>query len=303
MVFFFKNNCFALRFLHVVLLSAFVSASAWGQMKYGFKAGLNFGSIDGPSETNVAGNALENWESLTSFHIGISVDYGFPGTAFGVRGELLYNKKGSKYTYDGESFRTFRFDDGTSTLTTGNSKYLINVTNAYIDIPVIFHGRWKDLELSAGAYAGFLVQSIGEGSLSYTNGRTLQQQVAVSDLEFNLDYDYGSDKAGQGKSDQTVLANVGGKLLELPQTLGAYFDYPSDRGSLYNGFDYGLVAGVSYYINSLYLGFRMQYGLADVSNEAADLSKASTDNENPVYRNDSDRNMVYQLSVGFTFGR
>lgn len=303
MVFFFKNNCFVLRLLQVVLLSAFVSSSAWGQMKYGFKAGLNIGSIDGPSESDAAGKALEEWSSLTSFHIGISVDYGFPGTAFGVRGELLYNKKGSKYTYDGTSFRTFRFDDGTSVLTTGNSKYLINVTNAYIDIPVIFHGRWKDLELSAGAYAGFLVQSIGEGSLSYTGGRTLPLQVAVSDLEFNLDYDYGSDKPGDGKSSQTVLAQVGGKPLELPQTLGAYFDYPSDRGSLYNGFDYGLVAGLSYYINSLYLGFRMQYGLADVSNMEADLSKASTDNGNPVYRNDSDRNMVYQLSVGFTFGR
>ncbi len=303
MVFFFKNNHSPFRFLLVLLLAVFVSPSAWGQMKYGFKAGLNFGSIDGPSETNTAGANLENWGTLTSFHIGISVDYGLPGTAFGIRGELLYNKKGSKYTYDGESFRTFRFDDGSTTLTTGNSKYLINVTNAYLDIPVVFYGRWKDFELSAGAYAGFLLQSIGEGSLSYTGGRTLPLQVAVSDLEFNLDYDYGSDKAGQGNSDQTVLAQVGGKPLEMPQTLGAYFDYPSDRGSLYNGLDYGLVGGLSYYINSLYLGFRMQYGLADVSNEEADLSKATTDNGNPVYRNDTDRNMVYQFSVGFTFGR
>ncbi|MBL7795795.1 MAG: PorT family protein [Saprospiraceae bacterium] len=299
---FFKNYSSTFRSLFSAAFVLLVSSAAWGQMKYGFKAGLNFNSIDGPLEVSAAGANLENWGSLTSFHIGISVDYQFPGTAFGIRGEVLYNKKGSKYTYEGESFRTFRFDDGTTTLTTGNSKYLVNVTNAYIDFPVMAHGRWKDLEFSAGAYAGLRVQSIGEGSLSYTGGRTVPLSVAVSDLEFNLDYDYGSDKPGEGSGDLKV-AQIGGKPLELPSTLGAYFDYPSDRGSLYKSLDYGLIAGLSYYINSLYIGFRMQYGLADISNEDADIAKAVTDNGSPVYRNDTDRNMVYQLSVGFTFGR
>lgn len=271
-------------------------------MRYGFKTGLNFGSIDGPLETTASGATPENWNSLTSFHIGISVDYVFPGTPFGIRGEVLYNKKGSKYTYDGESFRTFRFPDGTFTRTSGNSRYLINVTNAYVDIPVVFHARWKDLELSAGAYAGFLVQSIGEGSFAYTGGRTLPLQLAVSDLEFNLDYDYGSDEPGKGQGDQTVLAQVGGKPLEMPKTLGAYFDNNEDRGSLYNSLDYGLVGGLNYYINSLYVGFRLQYGLADISNTDADVAKAATNNGSPIYRSDTDRNMVYQVSVGFSFG-
>jgi hypothetical protein len=288
------------RWCCVVLLALVGSSAVQAQLRYGFKTGLNFARMAGPSEVSAAGADLENWKTITGFHIGLSVGYAFSDN-FGLRGEVLYTKRGAKYTFDGASYRIFRFDGG-SILSTGNSRYLINVTNAYIDFPVLAYGRWKDFELSAGAYAGLMVQSIGDGSLSYTDGRTAPLQNAISDLEFNLDYNFRKDAPGRGDNTQTVVAKVDAKTLELPKTLGAYYDYPEDKGNLYNTLDYGLVAGISYYLSrSLFFGMRLQYGLADVTNADADLSKAATDNGALIFRQDSDRNVVIQASVGFSF--
>lgn len=274
--------------------------SSQAQLRYGFKTGLNFARMDGPSEVNAAGENLENWKSITGFHIGLSLGYKV-NDYFGVRGELLYTKRGAKYTFEGDSYRIFRYDGG-STQATGRSRYLINITNAYVDLPIVAYGRWKDFELSAGGYVGLLIQSTGDGSLSFTGGRTVPLQNSISDLEFNLNHNYRKDDPLGGETDQTVVVKVDAKTLELPKTLGAYYDYPEDKGRLYNSVDYGLVAGLTYYLSrSLYAGVRLQYGLADITKSEADLSKGRTDNGNLLFRDDKDRNVVIQASVGFSF--
>jgi hypothetical protein len=67
--------------------------------------------------------------------------------------------------------------------------------------------------------------------------------------------------------------------------------------------DYGVVGGISYYISSaLYLSARIQYGLADITNNNVDLSKAKTgENNSLIYRDDKDQNFMIQASVGFSF--
>ena len=282
----------ALFFLMVGALSA--------QVRYGFKTGLNFAHISGPSELDDAGNSLESWKSITGFHIGLALSY--PITDYlGVRAELLYSKKGGKYTFNGPSYRIFRYSGG-STYSTGNSRYLINVNNAYLDLPLMVYGRWKDLELSAGGYVSLLVQSVGDGSITYSGGRT-ELQNGIDTLEFNLDYNFRKDAPGGGDNGSTVVAKVDGKTLSLPKTLGAYYDYPEDKGSLFNAVDYGIVVGLNYYLSrSLFAGIRLQYGLSDVTSNKADLAKARTAADHSLlYRGDKDRNMLIQASVGFSF--
>ncbi len=286
--------------LMVAFFTLFSTASLQAQLHYGFKTGLNFARMSGPSETDAAGAGLESWKSITGFHIGFSLGYRI-NDYLGLRGDLLYTKRGAKYTFEGDSYRIFRYDGG-STLSRGNSRYLINVNNAYLDLPVVAYGRWKDFEISAGGYVGLMVQSVGEGSLSYTGGKTVPLQNSIADLEFNLDHNYRKDAPGRGESGATVIAQVDAKTLELPQTLGAYFDYPEDKGQLYNNLDYGLVAGLAYYMSrSLFIGVRLQYGLADLTNNDADLAKGATDNGALLFRSDHDRSVVIQASVGFTF--
>lgn len=284
-----------------VALFVFGAFSLQAQVRYGFKTGLNFARMTGPSETSSAGADLENWKSITGFHIGLTLGYAL-NDYVGIRGELLYSKKGAKYTFDGESYRIFRYNGG-STYSTGNSRYLVNVNNAYLDLPVLVWGRWKDLELSAGPYASLLVQSVGDGSIAYKGGRT-RLQNSISDLEFNLDYNFRKDAPGGGEATQTpVVVTVDGKTLELPKILGAYYDYPEDKGNLYNNLDYGLVVGLTYYLSrSLYAGVRLQYGLSDITNNNADLEKAKTGaNDALLFRSDKDRNIAIQASVGFSF--
>ena len=271
------------------------------QLRYGFKTGLNFARIDGPSETSTAGENLETWKNVTGFHIGMSLGYNFTDN-YGVRGEFLYSKKGAKYEFKGPSYRIFRYDGG-STYTTGTSNYLININNSYLDLPVMGYARWGDFELSAGVYASLLIGSYGTGSLTYDNGKTDPLGNSVDRVQFNLDYNYRKDKPGEGDNTQNVLVKVDSRTLELPKQLGAYYDYPEDKGNLFNAADYGLIGGVSYYFShALYFGARLQYGLADLTNNDADLAKGSTNaDKSLIYRADKDKNVNIQVSVGFSF--
>ena len=282
----------------VSLLLFFVSMHA--QVRYGFKTGLNFAKITGPSELDAADMSLESWKNVIGFHIGVSFSNKFTDK-FGVRGEFLYSKRGGEYTFDGPSYRIFNYTGGTS-YATGNSKYLINISNAYLDIPVMAFARAGDFEFSAGGYVGLMVQSSGEGSLLFSGGKT-DINIPIQDTEFFLRYNYRKDDPGGALLEETQIVRVDNRNLELPKTLGAYYDYPEDKGSLFNSLDYGLIGGVSYFMtSSLYVGVRLQYGLADITNNKADLQKASTgENKALIFRADTDKNFMIQASVGFSF--
>lgn len=295
-------------FLLLFILGTF---SANAQVKYGFKTGLNFASMKGPSETDAAGKNLETWTNNTGFHIGMTFSYKVTDQ-FGLRGELLYSKRGAKYTFDGSSYRIFKHATG-SVLTQGNSRYLINITNSYIDLPVMAYGRFGSFEIYGGAYAGVLVQTVGEGSLRYSGKTALGNDAYINpnksdtELNFNLNYNYRRDDPGEGTpkiADEAPLnIKVDGFLSETPQTLGAYYDYPEGRGQLFKDFDFGLVGGLSYYLShALYVTARLQYGLSDITNSKADLSKAKVDTDGSLlYRDDKDKNFMIQASVGFSF--
>lgn len=294
---------YALLFLFATLVF-----SLNAQIRYGFKTGLNFAKFSGPSETDAEGKALETWDNVTGFHIGAAFGYSFTDN-YGLNVELLYSKRGAKYIFDGDSYRVFRYPNG-QTLSTGVSRYLINVNNSYFDIPLTFVARWGDFEVSAGGYAGFLISSVGDGSLRYSGetvplGNTVTNvETGASELVWNLSHNYHKDNPGEGEGEEKVIAKVDARNVEMPATLGAYYDYTEDRGSLYNGVDYGLIGGLAYYLSSsLYIGVRLQYGLADVTNNNADLSKTEINvtDGTLIYRDDKDKNFMIQASVGFSF--
>jgi Outer membrane protein beta-barrel domain len=285
-----------------ILFLTIVSLSVNAQLRYGFKTGLNFATIQGDAELNANGASLENWENVTGFQIGMALGYSITDN-FGIRGELLYSKKGARYTFDGPSYKFFR-SGSTVKFTTGNAKYLINVNNSYIDIPVMAYARWKSFEISGGAYAALLVQSVGEGALTYSNAiSVVPPNNPVAEVKINLSHNYRKDNPGEGADGETVSVQVDAAKFDIPKTQGAYYDYTEDRGSLYNTLDYGLIGGVSYYLSSaLYANVRVQYGLSDLTRNEADLSKGTIgDDLSLIYRDDKDRNFVIQASVGFSF--
>lgn len=299
-----------------ILLLLFVGClvqTAQAQIQYGFKTGVNFSRFDGPSEIDDNGMELESFENITGFHIGATFTYQF-NDAFSVQGELLFAKQGTKYTYEGQGYRYFRDAVPNTALAKGNTSYKINVNNAYVTIPVLAQGRWKDLEISGGFYGGFLLTSTGDGAFTFT-GKTVPLNntvyaiyegsggAQVEEIEYLLDHNYRKDDIGGASGDELFKVRADNKLVEQNKQIGAYYDFTEDKGNIYNDFDYGVVGGLTWYISSsLYLGGRFELGLADVTNNGADMSRARVgDNGEVLYRNDKDRNRMIQISVGFKF--
>lgn len=282
----------------LIMLLGAVALNA--QFRGGVKIGINVSSLKGESETDAAGTALETTDNFTGFHIGPSFSYAITDR-FGLRGELLYSKKGVKTIYDGPGFRTFIRDNNVGPIsTTGHTRLALSVNHVNLDIPVSAYVRLGKVEFAGGVYASLLVQKVAEGALQYTWKNPNADERTIELLQ---NHNYSRDDVGEGDNTNTVIADLNGGPATLPQTVGAYYDYPDDRGNLYKTLDYGLIGGASYYFtSSLFIGARLQYGLADLTRNEADLSKQSRNTDGtPITRADNDRNFTIQASVGFSF--
>ncbi len=285
--------------LSFILLS--YGSLAAQDMGYGFKAGLNFSTFQGPSEQDAAGMDLENSRLITGFHIAAIINFKFTDL-FGVRTEIGFSQKGNRMTFAGDSYQRFISTGDVEVNTVGLKNISLNVTNAYIDVPVLAYVRATNwLEVSAGINAGFLVNSTGAGELEYTfnESNTSLEQVIIE-----LEHNYRDDIGGGARTDETTAGIIKGFPTEIPRSLGAYYDFPlGSENRLYNIVDFGLNAGVNLYLNQgLSLGLRANYGLADVTNNEVDANKSMLDADNQlIFVDDKDTNLSFQVSIGFSF--
>lgn len=300
--------------LLAALAAIFWAGTLPAQIRTGFKTGWNSARIIGESELDAAGNSLETWKNVGGFHIGMTLTHKFESNPnFGLRAEILYSKKGSKYTLTskekGATFRYFPTDpaDLSKRVLTYSDEidYLVAINNSYIDVPLLAFARFGNFEFSAGVSAGALIASYGEGSMRYKGYSALFPLQSTNNLEFQLDHNYRRDDPGGFDEDNPTRlpARLNNQNVDLPQTIGAYYDYPDDKGSLFNTLDFSAIGGVSYYLSrALYASVRLQYGLSDISNNKADISRTKLDADNqPVLLDRKDRNLVTQISVGFSF--
>ncbi len=270
------------------------------EFAYGFKAGLNFSSFIGPSEENVD----ESYESVTGFHVGAGVVYKVTDL-WGLKGELIFSQKGTRYRFDGPSYIILEAESGDLVPFLGIRNTSISYSNSYIDLPIMAYGKYGRLEFSGGVNVGFLVASLGSGELDFDNGVSLNGRP-IDDFILTLDHNSFKDEPrGLGEDDngQTSTRQVGNDLFELPNAIGAYYFFEEDPGNLFNIVDLGLNVGLSFYFNSaLYFGARLNYGLLDVTNNDADRQRSNLDsNGNYILRDDIDQNLSIQTSIGFSF--
>lgn len=269
------------------------------ELSYGFKVGLNFSTIKGPSEED-----LESFDYNSGFHVGGGVIYKITDR-FGVKGEILFSQKGVKYGYDGPSAQLFTEDDGDKVLGTGTRRMQLNVSNSYIELPFTAYAKITErIEVFGGANINFLVGTSAVGE--YVFSGAIPDNPAV-DIIVELDHSYFKDKVASPDditADTEVIKIPNGiDELTIPKRVGAYYlDFPEKDGSFYNIIDLGLHAGVAYYLNGgLYLGVTVNYGLLDATNDFYDISKVSTDGLEYISRSDKDTNLSFQTSVGFSF--
>lgn len=265
----------------------------------GFRAGLNLSIIDGEAETNNNGDELEEFKYTQGFHIGGAVNFKF-SDLWGLRAEVLYNQKGLEYRYEGPSYWIFPTVNDGEMISTGTRQTELQITNGYIDIPLMAYIRFSRVELEGGVQVAFLVASRGFGEITY-NGFT-PNGIPIGPFTADLDYNYFSDQTGRNDLPDVETRLVGGTIIEVPTTVGAFYERERED-QLFNIVDVGLNAGLRFYINKgLFLGFRFNYGLLDVTNDEQDISAQILDAQGmPILRDDFDRNITLSASIGFSF--
>ena len=260
---------------------------------------MTLSKINGPSE-QASGMDLESNTTAGGFMIGAIIGYKFTDLA-GIKGELLYNQKGTKYNYEGFGYQRFPTDIGEQITITGEQRIDLDVSTAYLDIPIMAYGRLGKFEFEGGFSVGFLLSSSASGELEIDG--VSGSGAPTGPFNGVLDYRYNRDNPGIVTTPDLEALNIDGQVVNVPRILTAFYPFTTDRGRFYNVLDFGLVGGINYYWNqTLYLGARLNYGLSDVtSNDGFDVSRASLNNNDFITQSDKDQNFSIQLSLGFSF--
>jgi len=269
------------------------------ELSYGFRVGLNVSTLLADKE-ELNGETLESFSTNTGFHVGGGVRVAF-SELWGLRSEIVFTQKGTKKTFSGPSFFVFQDPNG-DIVSMGDKSISLNISNAYLEIPVMVYGKLgKKIEVFGGVYGSFLVGSTATGELIYENGTIPNNNNVIEKLQLTLDYNYNKDGAGDLINGvENIDVQVGNENVEVPNTLSAYYFLDEDQkdGKPFKVFDAGLSAGAAYFLNGgLYFSAIAQYGLLDVSNSSLDFSNTVIN----TTRDDQDTNLSFQFSVGFSF--
>jgi len=285
-----KNNLKSIVGLIILLSVSTAYGQDWGG---GFRAGLNYNTFAGDKLDN------ESYDPNTSFHIGIIVKRYFTDL-FGVQGEFLYTQKCAKYNFSGPSklFVQNRNDATQKTLLTGERSMRYNVTNDYLEFPLVGFARVGPVEFSAGASFGFLIGSFAGGTLTFDSD---QPPVDVFDQELN--YRFLNDRAGRiNPGVDSKMIRINNQNYAIATQLGAYTELESAEKNLFRGIETTLIAGLAVYINKgLFLLVRGNYGLSDATNDEVDINFNSFEGNHPSIEAKSIHQISIQVSVGFSF--
>jgi hypothetical protein len=280
--------------LSILLLQATTAFAQYEEIGLGFKAGLNYSKFDGPSETGPNGETLESYNTSSGFHIGGIVNIKFTDIV-GLRTEFTYSQRGTKYDYDGPSYYTLGKNTLKELTVFGNRKQTMKVTNAYIDIPLMGYYKIGAFEFSGGLNSSLLVASTGGGSIEFNATQPVSGPFSVT-----LNHNYKGDEAGEAS---TTLKDVLNQDYTVHESTGAYYDFETRDKNLYKTLDFGIIAGLSFFLNeNLFLGGRYIHGLTDVDRNEYDISLQSLQpNGNLVARADKNASRSFQFSLGFSF--
>lgn len=290
------------RYLIVLVVCSLISGNAISQNEnigFGFRAGASISRLDGPSELGPNGEELEEYTMARGFHIGASVSYKFTDLV-GMKAEFVYSQRGTIYDYNGPSYYVLGRGNILNTTISGNRKQTLNLSNVFLDIPVLAYYKIGKLELCGGINTGILLASTAGGSTNFEGTSALGTPVAP--FVVGLNHNYKKDEAG-GASDETINVIVDGRTYTVPETVMAYYEFDTKDKNQYKTIDFGLVVGAAFYVNDgLYFSARYNHGLSDVDVNTYDVSLQSLNTDGSFkYRDDVNKNRSWQFSIGFSF--
>jgi len=295
-----------------LLLLVFVAVNLQAQNKVGVRTGLNF--------SNILTDDLEQGESYnfsSGFHFGVNYTYQLV-PSFGIRGELLYVQRGSRYRFENQEdvyvlLRPGRESDfgdfipfGDPPIAEFGTKDLdVKLSTGYLSIPITAQLQLTDKwELFGGISIDLLLNPTGRGSLSFESAARPDEIVFIQ----TLDHKYRGDEPYQLNFLQNrdpIFLLINGEDVPISRNQSAYYNIRENQkmGNKFKFFDSHLIFGVNYFINSgFYAGVRGHYGLTDITNDNMDFSvRDLTDELEYIRRNDRDRSVSLEVSIGFRF--
>lgn len=289
---------------YILILAAcwLMTGSVSGQNEhigFGFRAGASIAMLDGPSEIGPDGAELEQYSMTKGFHIGASVSYKFTDLV-GLRAEFMYSQRGTKYDYNGPSYYVLGRGNVLTNTISGTRVQTLDVSNTYLDIPLMAYYKFGSFELAGGINTGLLISSSAGGSTDFTGVSSLGTPVAP--FEVILRHNYKKDEAG-GASEELQNVVVDGRTYTVPETVYAYYEFETRDKDQYETFDFGLVGCASFYVNDgLFFSVRYIHGLNDEDRNDYDVSLQSLKPDGSFhYRTDVNKSRAWQFSVGFSF--
>lgn len=281
----------------IVISILFWAGFLVGQGYYiGIRAGTNYTKFNGPSEMG----AREEFKTANGIHFGLGLGYKL-NDLMSIKTEIMYTQNGSKYEFEGDSYYPFLLSDGVF-IVYDSLDLKMDISNAYLHVPLTFNiqtlGKY---EFYGGAYVNFMISPIGTGILKF-GGRSKDSEN--HQFEQGQDHRYFSDRAGESAPFAgQIFIIVDERDVNIPSLVGGYYNFSNKVANTYHTIDFGLVGGFNYYLNrGLYLGLRVEYGLRDVTNNRMDVSRTTLNlDESYVFREDNDRHIGLNLSLGFKF--
>jgi len=269
---------------------------------FGVKAGLNYSTFRGPTESG--SNVSEQYGYSNGFHFGLSYSYNVTDI-FSIRTELFYIQNGARQSYEGDSYYIIRQSDKTTYEEGILEFYDLNISNAYISIPIVanyrINSKW---EVFGGAYFNMLIGPTGIGQLKFLSDERPDDIRFIQSLDFRYNSDAPSEVSGRSVDQlQDIGILVDGEVVILPQFAGAYTRQGEKTGNLFNFLDYGLTFGGHYFLNKgFFVGLTVDYGIPDLTNNSVDISLKELNPDNSlIFKDDADRHLGIKASFGFRF--
>ncbi len=290
--------------------------------KFGLRAGASFSTVLGPKEEG----AEEVQKVSVRVCAGGTIKVPFH-ERFGLAAEVLFVQKGTYFsaTVDNSFLKMPQFGseqpfiygytknglEYTKKLDKNYKKKIgMNIINGYFEIPVMFYYEAVDnrFQFDLGLSIGFLFDSKALGTVKYGDADILDaaNPDVTQFIEMDLDYKYIKDELGALHDGSAKTAKIDGTTRYYPRGPSAYyFTDLSEKANehVYNIFDFGLQAGVSFYFTpGLRIGTRVSYSLLDITTNKYDYSlKDLASDGSYIIRTDHDANFGVQLFVGLQF--
>ncbi|HMO40621.1 MAG TPA: outer membrane beta-barrel protein [Saprospiraceae bacterium] len=286
------------------MLVLWLGVCTWSQgqsasLAIDLKAGGTFARWEGPLE-DLGTRTLEDFTYRTDFHAGLGLLRAFNDFS-GLRFELLYSRKGTHYRFNGPSYWFFPTNNGGELFSIGTRKTELSIRTNYLELPVLYYLRINRIEFSVGAGGGWLLGAQGQGTLLYSG--ISESGSAVAPFSIALDFDYLRDPLPPIPSTDGIPRLLDGELVRIPRQMSAYDEYAGTGGRYLHFREVYLLGGVAFFLTrELYLDFRFNYGLANITNPAQDASLTRVNpDKSRILRDDYDRNMAWLVSAGIRF--